>query len=208
MSANSAGTLYYTHNLNPRVAVAVARHLDAPVTFRRVDPMGADRAEIIELNPNSFAPVLVEDGREPLWETDAIAFRLSNNAGGSFWPVERHEEMLRWISWSAHHFTLAGSTFYFENIIVPQFMGRDPDTRLLESTGHDFRRFAGILDETLRDREWLVGDRLTYADFRVASALPFAERAQLPLDEFLNVKAWHDRLWAIDAWRAPFAGLA
>jgi len=42
----------------------------------------------------------------------------------------------------------------------------------------------------------------------VASALPFAERAQLPLDAFPNVKAWHDRLWAIDAWRVPFAGLA
>ena len=60
----------------------------------------------------------------------------------------------------------------------------------------------------LAERTWLVGDRLSYADFRVASALPFAARARLPLHQFTNVAGWHDRLNALDAWRDPFAGLA
>jgi glutathione S-transferase len=65
-----------------------------------------------------------------------------------------------------------------------------------------------VLDAALAGRNWLVGDKLSYADFRVASALPFAAGAGLPLAEFPNVDRWHDRLLALEAWRAPFEGLA
>ena len=52
-----------------------------------------------------------------------------------------------------------------------------------------------------------MGDRISYADFRVATPLPFAEGAGLPLPEFPNISLWHQRLWAINAWRDPFYGL-
>ena len=112
-----------------------------------------------------------------------------------------------WVSWSAHHFTLAGGTFYFENIIAPQSMGRSPDADILERAEHDFRQFAWVLNQLLAKRNWLVGGLLTYADFRVASSLPFADRSGLPLSEFRNIVAWHDRLNQFDGWREPFAGL-
>jgi hypothetical protein len=41
----------------------------------------------------------------------------------------------------------------------------------------------------------------------VASVLPFAESAQLPVGGYRNIARWHDRLNQFDAWRAPFAGL-
>ena len=44
--------LYYTHNINPRVAVAVARHLQSPVDLIRYSPMGDERAAFLPLNPN------------------------------------------------------------------------------------------------------------------------------------------------------------
>lgn len=198
--------LHYTLNLNPRVAVAVARYLGAPVEFIRYDPMGADRARYLPLNPNSLAPLLVEDGK-PLWETDAIAMRLSRLSGTNFWPDAHPEEMMRWVSWSAHHFTRAGGTIVFENVTVPLYMGRPPDATVLGEAVADFHRFASILDDMLAHRDWLVGDRLSYADFRVATALPFAEQAGLPVDAYRHICRWHDRLNQIDAWRAPFAGL-
>lgn len=207
MNENSAGRLFYTPNLNPRVAVAVARHVEAPVTFVRADPMGAERELFRPINPNTLAPILVEDGRPPLWETDAIALRLSLQYRPDFWPAEHQVDVMRWVSWSAHHFTLAGGTFYFENIIVPQFMGREPDEVLLASAEQDFIRFAEVLDDVLAERRWLINGQPTYADFRVASALPFADRAHLPLADFSNIRRWHDRLNEFDAWREPFAGL-
>ncbi|KQT46104.1 hypothetical protein ASG47_14315 [Devosia sp. Leaf420] len=199
-------TLYYTHNINPRVAVAVARHLKSPVGYIRYEPMGADREKFLPLNPNSLAPLLVEDGKR-LWEADAISLRLSRLAGGAFWPDEFAVEIMMWVSWSAHHFTNAGAALVWHNHTAKSFMG-DPDPQVVEDTTNDFKRFAAILDSTLADRAWLVGNKLTYADFRVASALPYAERGLIPLDLFPNIHAWHDRLDEIDAWRDPFAGLS
>jgi glutathione S-transferase len=198
--------LYYTHNINPRVAVAVARHLRSPVDLIRYSPMGEDREAFLPLNPNSLAPLLVEDGN-PLWEADAIALRLSRLAGDDFWPDDHAVEMMQWVSWSAHHFTVAGAGLVWHNHTALSWAG-PPDPDVVASLAGDFHRYAAILDAALANRVWLVGDRLTYADFRVASALPYAERGQLPLDGYRNIVAWHDRLNAIDAWREPFAGLA
>jgi glutathione S-transferase len=203
---NTLGTLYYSHNLNPRVAVAVARHLQAPVDFIRVDPMGRDQARFRAINPNTLVPVLVEPA-QTLWETDAIAMRLAGLLDPGFWPDAHREQVMKWVSWSAHHFTQAGGAFYFENIIVPRYFDRPADAKVLEEADGNFRRFAAILDAHLATQPWLVGQGLTYADFRVASALPFAEAARLPVAPFPNLRAWYARIEAIDAWREPFDGL-
>ncbi|HEY1706789.1 MAG TPA: glutathione S-transferase family protein [Rhizomicrobium sp.] len=203
--------LYYSQNLNPRVAVAVARYLKSPVEFVRASPRNPANEEAFRaINPNTLVPVLEEEGRT-LWETDAIACRLSTVAGSDFWRTDdRMAEMIMWISWATHHLNNAAGTLYFYRIIVPNLNGAIPPAApaVLEEALGDFRRSAAILDAQLEGRTWLVRDKLSYADFRVATALPFAEGAGLPVSEFPNVKRWHDRLWAIDAWRAPFDGLA
>ena len=198
--------LHYSRNLNPRVAVAVARYLGSPVEFLRTPAFGPNRDAFLQMNPNGLLPVL-EEPHQVIWECDAIAMRLSRLAGGDFWPAEHAEEMIRWVSWSAHHFTQAGANFYFENIIVPQYFDRPPDVAVLEQADRDFRQFAPVLEEVLSQRTWLVGGKLTYADFRVASSLPFADRSGLPLAEFPSIVAWHDRLNQLESWRDPFAGL-
>ncbi len=172
MSGNERAKLYYSHNLNPRVAVAVARHLGSPVDYIRASPRHPDHEPAFRsINPNALVPVLVEGGRT-LWETDAA------------------------------------STLYFEKLIRPTFSDVRVAPSVLEAALGDFRDHAAVLDGQLAGRPWLVGDHLSYADFRAATALPFAEGAGLPVSEFPNVKRWHDRLWALDAWRAPFDGLA
>lgn len=200
--------LYYTHNLNPRVAVATARYLGAPVEYIRADPMGTDREMIRPFNPNTLAPVLVEADGTSLWETDAITHKLARLTGSDFWQTDRLDEMLQWVSWSAHHFTLAGGAFYFENLIVRRYQFRPVNEAALVSAAEDFTTFATILDEVLAGRDWLVGGRLSYADFRVATALPFADTAGIPIGGYGNIRRWHDRLLELDAWREPFAGLA
>jgi glutathione S-transferase len=113
-----------------------------------------------------------------------------------------------WLSWSAHHFTAAGGVFYFENIIRPRFSGKPADPDAIGNAADDFHRFACVLNDTLANRTWLLEDRMTYADFRVASVLPFAEAAKLPLGHYPNIVRWHERLNLVDAWRSPFEGLS
>ena len=202
--------LYYSHNLNPRVAVAVARHLQSPVEYVRARPFHPAQIEAFrKLNPNTRVPVLEEGGRS-LWETDAIACRLAELAGSDFWRRDGSEpQMIQWISWATHHLTHAASVLYFEHVVIPQF---PPERRppaagaaKLEGALQEFRQFAAILDAHLEGRRWILDDgRLSYADFRVASSLPFAEKAGLPLAEFPNMARWHAGLMELEAWREPF----
>ena len=93
--------LYYSQNSNPRLAVAVAKQVRAPVEFIRAAPFAPDQIEFFRtLNPNTRVPILVENGT-PLWETDAIACRLCQLTGSDFWPASaRLPELLRWLSWA------------------------------------------------------------------------------------------------------------
>jgi glutathione S-transferase len=201
--------LYYSRNLNPRVAVAVARYLNAPVDYVSASPRNPANTEAFRaINPNALVPVLI-DGETKLWETDAIACKLSAIVGSDFWRTnDEMPEMIKWISWSAYHLTLAASPLYFFRIVVPQFSDEKPDPVLMANALRDFREHAATLDAALAERTWLLGDRISYADFRVATPLPFADGAGLPLSEFPNVKRWHDHLLEIPAWRAPFEELA
>ena len=201
--------LYYSHNLNPRVAVAVARYLEAPVQYIRARPFHPAHMEAFrKINPNTRVPVLV-DGARTLWETDAIVCRLSEVAGSDLWRTGAEQpEMIMWISWGTHHLTRAADPVYFERIVRPQFSEKVMDPAELEEPLREFRQFAAILDAHIKGRKWILGDRISYADFRVATSLPFAERAGLPAAEFPNLMRWHEQLLAFPAWREPFEGLA
>ena len=67
-----------------------------------------------------------------------------------------------------------------------------------------FRKHAGVLDQHLHGRKWLLGDQMSIADFSVGVTLPYAASANMPLDEFPEVMRWHDRLSELEAWRDPF----
>jgi glutathione S-transferase len=201
--------LYYSLNSNPRLAVAVARHIQAPVQFIRATPQAPDQVEFFRaLNPNTLLPVLVESDDSVLWETDAIACRLCQVVGSTFWPsTARLPELLRWLSWGHQHFLPPASELYFEYIVRPTFTSERSPQLVIDAHLERFRKFASILNAVLKKRRWLVDDEVSYADFRIAFMLPFAEKARLPLSEFPEIQRWAGQLNELDAWRDPFRGL-
>lgn len=198
--------LYYSDVLSPRKACAVAKYLQAPVEYVFLDlGRGQHRKpDYLAINPNGKVPTLI-DGELTLWEADAIMCHLALRAGSDLWPQdERQIDIVRWFSWDLQHFSRHAGALYFENIIKARFGLGDPDPRAVEQAQQEFRRCAAVLDAHLQGRRWLVGDELSVADFAVAVALPHAERARIPLQEFPHVRKWHDRLGEMEAWRAPF----
>jgi len=200
--------LYFSRNLNPRVAVAVARHLQAPVEFVYASPLDPSQQERFRaLNPNLRLPILV-DADQSLWEADAIACRLSQLMGSDFWRTgSALPEMIRWLSWGTHNFVAACDKVHFERVTKQRYgLGPIRDDRVAEGL-EQFAEAAALLDEVLSSRDWLVGRSESYADFRMASVLPFADLAGLPLPSYPNLAAWYERLCRFDAWRDPFEGL-
>jgi len=202
-------TLYFSRNPNPRLAVAVARHLAAPVTFEWAAPLAPDQAERYRhLNPSLRLPILAEDGGS-LWEADAIACRLSQLTGSDFWRSGADlPDMIRWISWARDHFMRACDIVHFERGTKQRY-GLGPVNEALVAQGLSvFHDSAAVLEAQLRQRDWLLASGLSHADFRMAVFLPFNDVARLPLADYPAVQAWHQRLMALPAWADPFAGLS
>jgi glutathione S-transferase len=197
--------LFYCETLNPRKACAAARFLNAEVEFVRVDlGRGEQRtAEFLALNPNGKVPVL-KHGERVLWEANAIMCHLSDTVDADFWPHDdRQIDVVRWLSWDASHFTRYGAELWFEREVKPLF-GQTPDGAAVASAEENLQRQARILDEHLTERRYVVGNRVSVADFALAAALPYAASSQLPLDQFRHIRRWHDRLNELEAWREPF----
>lgn len=199
--------IYYFETPNPRKVCALARHLELEVEYVRVDLFkGAQREpEFLALNPNGKVPVLV-DGATTLWESGAIMAHLAQRAGSALWPADpgAQTEVLRWLLWDTAHFSRHAGTLLFENHIRGAVGMGETDARAVEEAQGFFTHFAGVLDEHLGERDYLLGDALSIADFAVAAMLPTAVQARLPLEGLDAVAAWHARLQALPAWREPF----
>lgn len=199
--------LYYAETMNPRKACAVAKYLGLPMEYIRVDLGKGEhlKPEFLALNPNGKVPLLV-DGELLLWESTAIMVHLAVKAGSDLWPSEptQQVEVLRWLSWDIAHFSRHGGTLYFENRIKPLLGLGEPNSAAVEEASKFYKRFAAVLDAHLAGRNYLVGDRLTIADFGAGTVLPWTKEARLPLENFANIARWHERLMEIPAWREPF----
>lgn len=200
--------LYFSRNPNPRLAVAVARHLKARVTFEFASPFAPGQADKYRpLNPNLSIPILAWPGGS-LWETDAIACRLSRDVGSDFWRTGDDEpDMIRWLSWGKENFARACDMVHFERGTKQRYHLGPIDHLLVKEGLSLFHKMAAILQAALAGQQWLVGDRVSYADFRMATFLPFNDVAGLPLGDYPVLAGWYRRLEGIEAWRDPFRGL-
>jgi glutathione S-transferase len=200
--------LYFSRNPNPRLAVAVARHLASPVKLVWASPLAPGQAEIFRpLNPSLRLPILDGEGGS-LWEADAIACRLSQMAGSNFWRVGAElPDMIRWISWAHSNFVHACDVVHFERGTKQRYSLGPVDEALVASGLARFHESAAILDAQLQQRDWLLASGLSYADFRMATFLPFNDVALLPLARYPALNAWYGRLTDLDAWVNPFSNL-
>lgn len=201
--------LLYSRNPNPRLAVAVARQVSAPVQFEFAAPLAPGQAERYRpLNPCLRLPILVLPGGGSLWEADAIACRLSQAAKSDFWRTGAAEpSMIQWLSWGKENFVRACEMVQFERVTKQRYALGPVDAANVDEGLRRFADSAALLDAELATRPWLLGDTLSYADFRMASFLPHYPLAGLPLDAWPAIARWYARIESLQAWRDPFHGL-
>jgi glutathione S-transferase len=191
----------------PRRVLALVKHLGLDAECVEMDLMkGALKSpDYARLNPNMKAPTLV-DGDRVLWESSAIMAYLCIKAGSDMWPSRdpaEQVEVLRWLSWN-EHWSPAVAPFYFEHVVKSTFGMGPPNGELLKKSVPDFLRFAGVLDGEMRDREFVACNRLTIADFQLASMAAYWRESEMPMESFPNVIRWLDGLARIPAWRDPW----
>jgi glutathione S-transferase len=200
--------LFWIKAQAPRRVLALIKHFGVEVECVEMDLMGGDLAkpDYVALNPNMKAPALV-DGELVLWESSAIMVHLCVEQGSDMWPAHNppeQVEVVRWLSWNDCHWAPAVGPFYFEHVVKSTFGIGPPDRESLKPKVPNLLRFAKVLDRHLEGRSHVACDRLTIADFQLASMATDWRDAEMPFSAFPNVVRWIDRLALIPAWAEPW----
>jgi len=190
---------------NSRRVLLVAAHLDVPLERIVVDLTKSEQREAPHLmrNPNGRVPVLDDDGFL-LWESRAIMQYLAEKTPKqTLLPldVRGRAEVSRWLFWCAAHMAPANTILVFENF-VKAVTGRGPADPAEVARGEALvAQYAPILDAHLAGKTWVAEDRLTLADFSLASSFTLAGPARLPIGDYANLRAWLGRVQELEAWK-------
>jgi glutathione S-transferase len=203
--------LYYHHLASPTVRKvrAVAFQLDLKLDEIHVDYEAREHqgAAYKALNPNSKFPTLV-DGDFVLWESNAICQYLATRVpAAGMLPLDDEKaraDVTRWQCWELSHFIPPTAKLINHNLGI-----RTSAPAIVRVDEDEFRRYAGVLDGHLKGRHFLVGERLTVADFCVASMLMYAEKGNLPIAAFPEIRRWFANIETQPGWlkSAPPPGM-
>ncbi|MGZ6176245.1 MAG: glutathione S-transferase family protein [Candidatus Binataceae bacterium] len=197
----------YVFPPSPRAfkVLAVANHLGIDYTVRLVDLRKGDHRApgYAALNPNMKMPTL-KDGDFVLWESNAIIQYLADLAPEKgLMPADAkgRANVARWQFWESAHWDATCAVFVFENLVKPMLMGGTPDPAALKKAEEPFQRFATVLNTELRGKRYILGDKLSLADFSLAAPLTLAEAAHIPIAPYEEVQRWFKEMAALPAWQ-------
>jgi GSH-dependent disulfide-bond oxidoreductase len=123
--------------------------------------------EFLCLNPNHKIPAILDPngpGGKPLalFESGAILIYLAEKSG-QLMPLDAagRYETIQWLM-----FQMGGIGPMFGQVgFFHKFAGKDyDDKRQRDRYAAEARRLLGVLDQRLREREWIMGDAYTIAD--------------------------------------------
>ncbi|MBV8636019.1 MAG: glutathione S-transferase family protein [Burkholderiaceae bacterium] len=189
---------------NSRRVIMAAIHMGTPLETTEVNLLSQeDRRRLEELNPNSKVPVL-QDGEFILWESCAIMQYLADRTlDQTLYPdnIMVRADINRWMLWACQHFSPALGILTYERIWKGVRGLGGPDPVEIARGEKQILQFATVLNKHLENREWMVADKITLADYAVAAPLMYIEQARLPLGEYQHIMQWFDRIQQLDAWQ-------
>jgi glutathione S-transferase len=190
--------------------VALKNHLALDCEVQPIDLGRGDQLtpQYLALNPNKKMPTLEDDGFV-LWESNAILFYMAaKHPNSGLWPsdLRRQADVLRWLAWESAHWDAesCGMVAYEKASKAVLGLG-PPDPAFIARGEQNFIRFAAVLNDSLKGKTWLIGERLTIADFSVGGFVPSAERMGLLVGDCAEILRWYKGLAALPAWRAALA---
>lgn len=155
-----------------------------PVSFRD----DSKSAEYLAVNPNGRIPALI-DGDVRLFESMAINLYLTKTYGDGLYPQDAAAEARtwQWSVWGISEIEPLQMQIVVQKLFTPEDK-RDP--AVIERAGKALQRPLQVLDATLADRDWLVGDNFSVADLNVAAVMLLLQMVDFDYSEHANVHRW------------------
>ncbi|VUC23857.1 unnamed protein product [Clonostachys rosea] len=189
--------------------VNVIEELGVPYEFVSFKFEHVKSPPFININPNGRVPAIEDPNTDiTLWETGAIIQYLISQYDPNkllhYDTLKEHNLCIQWLS-----FQISGQGPYFGQCGWFSVLHPEKIPSAIERYQNELKRILGVLETVLAsrpaDQQWLVGDRITFADL---SFVPYNDRVDVLLgvpadkkfESFPHVKAWHEKMIARPAW--------
>ncbi|KAH7106030.1 glutathione S-transferase [Auriculariales sp. MPI-PUGE-AT-0066] len=158
--------------------------------------------EFKKLNPGGKVPVMLDPNTDLLlWESGAIMMYLVDQYDTAkkltYTSLKENSLLNQWLMFQmSQQGPMYGQVGWF-NVMHPEKL-----PSVIERYTEQAHRILRILNGALEGKQWLVGDKCTFADlgfFMWHIVLPLSmgfELGKTPLAEHPNVLAWHERMAA------------
>jgi glutathione S-transferase len=198
------------------IRLALGEHRLSP---RLVEEAAWDRREeFLTLNPAGTTPVLVEEGYPPVPGAAVIAEFLDDTRGAEMYehrllPIEpgRRVEVRRLAAWFNEKFfaevsgPLVMERFYKRQMRIEQG-GGPPDTDSIRAARANVRYHLAYIGWLVRTRDWLAGDKMSFADLAAAAHLSAVDYlGDVPWSEDEAAKNWYARVKSRPSFRPLLA---
>jgi glutathione S-transferase len=198
------------------IRLALAEYgIDARLVEERI----WDRREaFLELNPAGTTPVLVDEGHPPIPGATIVAEYLAEIQDDTvgrrqLLPAEMDArvEVRRLVSWFNDKLfaevtgPLVTERLYKRHMRIEQG-GGPPDTEAIRAARANIRYHLAYIGWLVRTRDWLGGDRLTYADLAAAAHMSVADYlGDVPWNDDEMAKVWYSRVKSRPSFRPILA---
>jgi glutathione S-transferase len=170
------------------------------------EPVWERREEFLALNPAGTTPVLIDQGLT-VPGAMVIAEYLDETFGseqdrGRLLPIDRAErvEVRRLTHWFHDKCFIEVTDYLVQEKILKRYLpvtdgGGSPDSSAIRAARSNIRYHLDYIGWLLKERNWLAGDRLSYADLAAAAHLSTADYlGDVPWHENESAKNWYARM--------------
>ncbi|KAL5340363.1 glutathione S-transferase [Aspergillus crustosus] len=185
---------------NPWKVTLILEELGLTYEWKEVHNDEIKAEPFISVNPNGRVPAIEDPNTNTtLWESGAILEYLVETYDKEYKISFEHGSMEYFAAKQWLHFQMSGQGPYFGQLAW--FLRFHPEKiqSAIDRYTNELRRVAGVLNGVLKEREYLVGGRYSYAD---AAFLPWFETVSFLTDtvhfetESPHLHAWLERIRA------------
>ncbi|PVI08312.1 glutathione transferase [Periconia macrospinosa] len=188
---------------NPWKPVIICEELGLEVELELLSWKGLSSPEFKNVNPNGKVPVMYDPNTDiQIWESGAIVIYLIDQYDTekklTYTTLPEKAAQYQWIM-----FQMSQQGPYFGQLNWFRVLHAEKLPSAIDRYERQANRILGVLDDALKDKDWLVGEKCTYVDLSyfmwncvVAMTYPPEEN---PVSNFKNVTAWHERMASREA---------
>ncbi|GKZ25552.1 glutathione S-transferase, nitrogen catabolite repression regulator [Aspergillus brasiliensis] len=187
--------------------ITILEELQVPYVIHSFKFDDVKKPPFIEINPNGRVPAIVDPNTNlTLWESGAIIQYLEE--------LYDTDKKLTYDSMNERHllnqflhFQMSGQGPYFGQCGWFNVLHIEKLPSAIDRYVKEVHRVLGVLNTVLEGKQWLVGDKCTFADLaflpwntRLGMAL-LTPSGEDPLAPYPNVQAWQRRMESRPSWQ-------